>query len=79
MAAWGIAVFLKAGTGSAPDRTLIVDSKDVGSTGEFDARYPWQPFLVRLGRLQVEHGDLPGSGLALSGLDSHGDTESQRI
>ena len=32
-----VAVFFKPGTVSALDKTLIVDSKDIGATGVFDA------------------------------------------
>ena len=99
-----VAVFFKPGTVSALDKTLIVDSKDIGATGVLDAyldgealtfnlknknfvddqtgttwnilgealegangrqipnaNRPWQPLLVRLGRVQPRDADLSGS------------------
>ena len=43
-----IVVFFKPGTVSALDRTLIVDSKDVGSTGVFDADLDGRKLTFRL-------------------------------
>ena len=43
-----VVVFFKPGTVSALDRTLIIDSKDVGSTGVFDAELDGQKLTFRI-------------------------------
>ena len=43
-----VVVFFKPGTVSALDRALIIDSKDVGSTGVFEARLDGEKLTFRL-------------------------------
>ena len=43
-----VVVFFKPGTVSALDRSLIIDSKDVGSTGVFDAKLDGQKLTFRV-------------------------------